>query len=450
MLGCNNNNNFSFKLILSCIIGNALEWYDFIIYGYFAPILGQLFFPAGDRYSQLMYSFGALAAGFIARPIGAIVFGHIGDRTSRILVLMLSIYVMSIPTAIIGCLPTYAQIGFFAPLLLTILRILQGLAIGGEYTGSMVFLVEHAPKHKQGFFGSLATCSLLMGVILGSAVASFTMHIFTPAQLNSFGWRIPFVLSMVGCAIGIYVRRHLNDDPQQSILNKTKKSSPSLIPIKELFNKYLNQIFIIIALDALTAIGFFTLVIFLPSYFQEYLNIPNTITQYINTTNMIIFAITTVIGGCVADRIGYKLALLYPCVILIVITYPVFTLFPVEGIFSVAIAQTILVSVMGLFFGVIPITLVKMFPVEVRCSGIAIAHNISMACFGGTAPLMATYLIKKTDHNLLSPAYLLIFGAVVSLFSLLFINKKTIKEITATSCEIVEENSAQVTEISES
>ena len=199
------------KLILSCVIGNALEWYDFIIYGYFAPILGQLFFPTTDRYSQLMCSFGALAAGFVTRPLGAVLFGHIGDKSSRIIVLMLSIYIMSIPTTLIGCLPTYAQIGWLAPLLLTVFRILQGLAIGGEYTSSMVFLVEHAPIDKRGFLGSWATCSLIIGVIIGSSVVTFITHFLTPQQVLSFGWRIPFILSMFGCAIGIYVRRHLKD-----------------------------------------------------------------------------------------------------------------------------------------------------------------------------------------------------------------------------------------------
>ncbi|MGD0465283.1 MAG: MFS transporter [Gammaproteobacteria bacterium] len=415
------------KLILSCIIGNALEWYDFIIYGYFAPILGQLFFPAADRYSQLMCSFGALAAGFLTRPIGAVLFGHIGDKSSRIVVLMLSIYIMSIPTTLIGCLPTYEQIGWLAPFLLTLFRILQGLAIGGEYTSSMVFLVEHAPVNKRGFLGSWATCSLIIGVIIGSSVVTFIMHFLTKEQVLSFGWRIPFILSMFGCAIGIYVRRHLKDS-KESFLHNKQQSSPSFIPIKELFNKYLDKILIVISLDALTAIGFFTLVIFLPSYFKEYLQISDTAAQCINTTNMIIFAVTTLMGGWISDQIGYKLTLFYPCLAFITISYFAFALFQSEGLLSIFTGQTILVCMMGIFFGAIPVTLAGLFPSEVRCSGISIAHNISMACFGGTAPLAATYLIQQTEHDLLSPSYLLIIGAVISLISIAFLSKKTIKD----------------------
>lgn len=414
------------RLILSCVIGNALEWYDFIIYGYFAPILGQLFFPTSDRYSQLMYSFGALAAGFIARPLGAIFFGHIGDKSSRIVVLMLSIYIMSIPTALIGCLPTYHQIGWLAPLLLTICRILQGLAIGGEFTGSMVFLIEHAPNNKQGFLGSWATCSLIIGVIIGSSIVTFITHFLTAEQVSAFGWRIPFIISIFGCAIGIYVRRHLHES-KESFLHNKQKSLPSLIPIQELFNKYLKKIMVVISLDALTAIGFFTLVIFMPSYFKEYLNIPDATAQYINTINMVIFAIMTLIGGWTADKIGYKATLFYPCLAMMTVSYFVFTLFELDGLFPVFIGQAILVCMMGIFFGAIPIALTSLFPLEVRCSGISVAHNISMACFGGTAPLMATYIIQKTNNNLLSPSYLLIIGAIVSLISIAFVKGRYIK-----------------------
>ena len=415
------------KLIVSCVIGNALEWYDFIIYGYFAPILGQLFFPSSDRYSQLMCSFGALAAGFLARPIGAVLFGHIGDKTSRIVVLMLSIYIMSIPTTLIGCLPTYEQIGWLAPLLLTIFRILQGLAIGGEYTSSMVFLIEHAPLNKRGFFGSWATCSLIIGVIIGSSIVTFIMHFLTPTQVRTFGWRIPFILSMFGCAIGVYVRRHLHDI-KESFIPNNEQASPSFIPIKELFNKYLDKIFIVISLDSLTAVGFFMLVIFLPSYFREYLHIPDTVTQYINTTNMIIFAIMTLIGGLASDQIGHKTTLFYPCLLFIIISYYAFTLFQLNGVLPVFIGQTILVCTMGLFFGAIPVSLIGLFPPEVRCSGLSISHNISMACFGGTAPLVATYIIKQTEQDLLSPAYLLIIAATISLISIAFLSNKVLKD----------------------
>lgn len=414
------------RLILSCVIGNSLEWYDFIIYGYFAPILGQLFFPTSDRYSQLMYSFGALAAGFIARPLGAIFFGHIGDKSSRIVVLMLSIYVMSIPTALIGLLPTYEHIGWLAPLLLTICRILQGLAIGGEFTGSMVFLIEHAPNNKQGFLGSWATCSLIIGVIIGSSIVTLVTHVLTTEQLYTFGWRIPFIISIFGCIIGIYVRKHLHDS-KESFLHNKQKSLPSLVPIQELFNKYLNKIMVVISLDALTATGFFTLVIFMPSYFKEYLNIPDVTAQYINTINMVIFAIMTLIGGWMSDKIGYKATLFYPCLAIIAVSYFVFTLFELDGLFPIFIGQTILVCMMGVFFGAIPVALASLFPLEVRCSGISIAHNISMACFGGTAPLMATYIIQKTNNNLLSPSYLLIIGAIISLISIAFVKGRYIK-----------------------
>ena len=269
---------------------------------------------------------GVLAAGFIARPLGAILFGHIGDKSSRLIVLMLSIYIMSIPTTLIGCLPTYQHIGLLAPLLLTILRIMQGLAIGGEFTGSMVFLIEHANKNQRGFLGSWASCGSIIGIIIGSGIVSIIMHVFTPEQVRDFGWRIAFLLSMLGCIIGVYVRRHLHEDHKESLINKAKHSSPSFIPIKELINKYLDKIFVIFMLDALTGIGFFTLVMFLPSYFREYIGISDHTTQYLSTANMIIFAIMTLFGGWISDKIGYKNSLCYPCIAFIILSYPLFNL----------------------------------------------------------------------------------------------------------------------------
>jgi MHS family proline/betaine transporter-like MFS transporter len=249
------------------------------------------------------------------------------------------------------------------------------------------------------------------------------MRVFPPEQVRSFGWRIAFLLSMVGCAIGIYVRRHLQDDRQQSIINAQKQSPPSFVPIKELFNKYLDKILIVFSLDALTGIGFFTLVIFLPSYFREYIDLSDLTTQYLSTTNMIIFAAMTLFGGWISDKVGYKNTLLYPCIAFILISYPVFNLFQTGGIFTIFIGQTLLICMMGFFYGVIPIALFDIFPLEVKCSGISFAHNISMACMGGTAPLMATYVIKHTNHNLLSPAYLLIAAAFMSLIAVLILQK---------------------------
>lgn len=411
------------KVILSSMIGNALEWYDFVIYAHFSAIIGALFFPDSDAFARLMCTFGVFAAGFLARPLGAIFFGHIGDKFSRKYALLLSIYVMAIPTALIGCLPGYNEIGLWAPFLLTILRILQGLAIGGEFTGSMIFMVEHAQDHNRGIVGSWATFSLIAGVILGSGVATL-LNTFLPTEdLMSWGWRLPFIFSIFGSLIGSYMRRSLSD-PQAYVELKEERKSHSM-PLKELFSTHMSKIILVIFIDFLTAIGFFIIVSFLPSYLQEksYLNIPSTLALSINTVNMIIFAGMTLIGGALSDRYGRKNLMRYPALGFIIFSYPLFLLLKTGIYANIFIGQFLMVVMMGLFFGTIPATLVEIFPAHVRFTGLSFAHNMSMALFGGTAPVMAIHGIKMTQ-NILFPAVLLMIAAALTLSGIAFLKDR--------------------------
>ncbi len=209
------------------MIGNAIEWYDFVIYGYFAVIFGTLFFPNADPLAQLLASWGVFWTGFLARPLGSLVFGHIGDKTSRKGALALSIYIMAIPTALMGCLPTFEQIGLAAPLLLILMRTCQGFAIGGEFTGSMVFIVEHAPQSKRGFFGSFASFSAVIGVILGSTFVAALNAYLSTESMQSFGWRIPFIVSILGSVVVGYMRSNLNDP---TVYLEVKANVPENVP----------------------------------------------------------------------------------------------------------------------------------------------------------------------------------------------------------------------------
>jgi len=409
------------QLLLSCMIGNALEWYDFVIYGYFAVILGGLFFPHADPITQILMSWGVFWSGFLARPLGSVVFGHIGDKVSRKFALSLSIYVMAIPTALMGCLPTYEQIGLLAPTLLIFFRTLQGFAIGGEFTGSMVFLVEHAPMKKRGMWGSWASFSAVLGVILGSAMVALLAFYLSEGQIQSWAWRLPFLISIVGSLVGGYMRKRLIDP---SIYLEVKENSKKeSVPVKELFIHHRSKIGQIILLDFLTAIGFFIVAIFLATYFKTYLKVADNIVLSINTLNMGVFAVFILVGGWLSDRIGRKFTLGLPCIGFIILSYPVFQLFQTGDYFILATAQAILASLMGIFFGTIPTTLAEILPTHVRCSGLSIAHNISMAIFGGGAPFVATELIQKTG-DLASPAYLLVIASLLSFSALFFITER--------------------------
>lgn len=409
------------QVLISSMIGNALEWYDFVIYGYFAATFGSLFFPPSNPVTQILASWVVFWLGFIARPLGSVVFGHIGDKISRKYALTLSIYLMAIPTALMGCLPTYAQIGLAAPILLIIFRAIQGFAIGGEFSGSMVFLVEHAPSNQRGLWGSWSSFSAVIGVIIGSLLITTLNGTLSADNMQHWGWRIPFIVSVLGSVVGGYIRNCLTD-PAIYLAAKKKKHKEST-PLKELFVSHKSKMGLIILLDFLTAIGFFIVAIFLATYFRVYLKYPDKIALAINTFSMCIFALAIFFGGKLSDRFGRKKTLGYPCVAFILFSYPLFSLMETASPMGLLGIQSLLAFFMGVFFGTIPSALVEIMPTHVRFSGLSIAHNLSMAIFGGSTPLLITYFIRHYN-NLMVPAYFLIAAGMLSLSSLIFMKER--------------------------
>ncbi|QOL19568.1 MFS transporter [Candidatus Bodocaedibacter vickermanii] len=417
------------RIILSCMIGNALEWYAFVIFGFFAPTISQLFFPGSSETVGLIKAFALFGMAFIARPLGAIIFGHIGDKFSRKNALLLSIFVMAIPTVLIGCLPTYESVGVLAPVLLSILLVAQGFAIGGEFTGSMVFMIESAQPHQRGLIGSWATFSCVFGVILGSLVSLMCTTVYSPEEILAGAWRIPFVLTLAGTLVGTYIRKNVAE-PKTYLDHKAERKSHAF-PLKELFTEHSRSIVSVVLIDFITAIGFFLLVIFLPTYLQSpvYLGLDADYAMKINTFNMVIFALTTLVGGALSDRYGRKTVFMYVAGILLIGGYPIFQLFHVNWEFGPLVAQFILAVHIGLFFGVIPAGLSEIFPSHLRFTGLSVSHNISMALFGGSAPLLATGLIELT-HDLAAPGILLMVAAVFCLMGMpLYEDKYKVKTI---------------------
>ncbi len=409
------------RLLLSCMIGNSLEWYDFVIYGYFAAQLGALFFPGSDPLLQLLASWGVFWTGYLSRPLGSIFFGHIGDKIGRKSMLTLSIYFMAIPTTFMGCLPTYDQVGISATIILIMLRTLQGFAMGGEFTGTMVFLVEHAPNSKRGLWGSFASFSAIIGIIIGSLLVTATNYCFSEDEMGNFGWRIPFLVSIFGSIIGGYMRSKLVE-PDIYIATKTKVKNQYSLPLKCLFSEHKLAMLWIMLLDVLTSIGFFIVAIFLATYFRTYLHYSSNVALGINSFNMCIFATFTFLGGWLSDKKGRKPVLGYACLGFILFSYPLFLLLVTGNFYALIAAQAGLALMMGFFYGALPTALAELMPTHIRGSGLSISHNICVSIFGGGTPIMATYLIEYT-HNLASPAFLLIAAGFISLIPLLFIRE---------------------------
>lgn len=414
------------RVILSCMIGNALEWYDFALYGYFATTIGALFFPKFSVFASLMATFGIFAAGFIMRPIGGLIFGHIGDKIGRKKALLWSIYLMAIPTALIGLLPTYEQIGWLAPLFLTLIRLAQGLSMGGEFTGSMIFVVEHAGQNNRGIYGSWVVFSLLLGILIGSATATFTCYFLSEDQLFSWGWRIPFLLSIVGGFVGSAMRRMIKEPQQFAKAKELHKESST--PIVDLFKYHSKTIIYVITLELTLSVGFYLIVTFMNNFLTALLNFDMVTSLLMTSISMVAMGISIPIAGLISDKIGRKPVLLSAALAFMLFAYPLFL--ALEGSPLVALfAQISLSFLMGVFFAPIPATLVELFPMKVRYSGLAISHSISMAVFGGSAPLMATWLIQETGNNA-APALYLCVASFISALALLFLKDRYKSELT--------------------
>jgi MHS family proline/betaine transporter-like MFS transporter len=412
--------NYIRRVILSCMIGNALEWYDFALYGYFATTIGSLFFPKFSTVASLMATFGIFAAGFIMRPLGGIIFGHIGDKIGRKNALLWSIYLMAIPTTLIGLLPTYEQIGWLAPLLLTVIRLAQGLSMGGEFTGSMVFVVENAQTRNRGLYGSWVVFSLLVGILIGSAVATFICYFLSEDQVMGWGWRIPFILSVVGGFVGSLMRRTMHE-PEEFAQAKLHHKEYAM-PVLELFKHHSKTIAYVVTIEMALAISFYLIITFINNFLTALLEVDRVTSLMMTTTSMVVMGITIPISGWLSDKIGRKAVLIPSVLAFSFFSYPLFMALE-SGFETALMAQIALSFIMGVYFAPYPATLVELFPVTVRYSGLAVSHSISMALFGGTAPFIATGLIHLTNNNA-APGLYLALASLISAAALFFLKDR--------------------------
>jgi MHS family proline/betaine transporter-like MFS transporter len=406
------------RTVVTSMIGNLFEWYDFALFGYFAPIIGKLFFPSHDTITQLLAAYGAFAAGYLARPLGGLLFGHIGDRYGRKKALVLTIILMAIPTAIIGFLPTYNDIGITASVLLIMLRLLQGISMGGNYSGSITFTTEHSPQNNRGLIGSFAVTSCLMGLLLGSGTAALCSTIFGEAQLESWGWRIPFLLGIFICLVGYYIRRTVPESPAY----ESAKKSGELIsnPIKTLFRNYSPVLFAMVMVVMLHDLSFYILFMYMPTHLSEFLSLDKSAAFTINTLNMVFVILFTLGSAWLSDSYGRKRMMGIAAVLFIVGTIPLIAVIneSANNLVYIFLAQTLLAVGVGGYFGPLPAFMVEAFPTKIRNSAISATTNLSGPIFGGTAPLIVTFLIDMTGSTMI-PAFYLTAGAVISLIALM-------------------------------
>jgi MFS transporter, MHS family, proline/betaine transporter len=406
------------RTIAAGAIGNVLEWYDFGLFGFFAPVISRLFFPSHDELASLVGTYGVFATGFLMRPFGGLIFGYIGDRLGRKRALELSVLLMAVPTTLMALLPTYAQAGVGASLLLTLFRLLQGLSVGGEYIGSMSFLSEHAPPGRRAFLGSFSSSSVILGSLSGSGVAALLTGLLSEADFLAWGWRLPFLGGILIGLVGFWLRMGVDESP--SFLEARDKGGLADNPIKAAIGHNLGSIAVTLGLTGISAVGFYLPFVWLPTWLARINQPPLDQSKALTASTIALVAllILTPLTALVADRVGKKPMFLASAIGYAVLTYPLFLLLQTGTFCAAVVAGLVFAACNSLYSGCMAATMVELFPTRTRYSGVAIGYNAGQAILGGTAPLIATGLIELSGNNLLPAVYLMICSVMAGIASL--------------------------------
>jgi MHS family proline/betaine transporter-like MFS transporter len=408
------------RTALAGAVGNLLEWYDFGLFGFFAPVLARQFMPAENRLAALLGTFGVFAIGFLVRPLGGIMLGYVGDRLGRKRALELSVLLMAGSTTLLGLLPTYAAIGVAAPLLLTLARLLQGLSGGGEFIGSMSFLAEHAPPGRRGFVGSWSSFSAVLGALLGSGTAALSTGLLSEEQLAAWGWRWPFLAGLLIGVLGFWLRMGVQESPSFLKAQETGELAPN--PLAETLRNDRGAIATTLGLTAFIAVGYYLPFVWLPTWLAH-VNRPHLAESQAlaaNTIALVVLLLLTPLTALVSDRVGRKPMFLAAALGYAILSYPVFLLMTAGTFGSALVGGLVFAACGSLFAGCMAATMVELFPTRTRYTGVAIGYNGGQALLGGTAPLVGTALIHLTG-DALAPAYYLMAWAVVGGVACLFI-----------------------------
>lgn len=410
-----NDKSHNLGTVFAGVIGNLMEWYDFALYGYFASILSRLFFPPGDPVASTLATWGIFAAGFIMRPLGSAIFGYIGDKWGRRKALLISVILMGIPTFLLGTLPTYQMIGLTAPILLLIIRLLQGLSVGGEFSSSVTYIVETSPIKRRGLSGSWANVGGMSGMLLGSGLAALITNTFSSSFVDVWGWRIPFLFGGI-IAIAATILRH-NLSPSQ-LFHKHQEKHADRSPLKIVFQQNKRQLIQAFFFASGYATLFYIPFVYLPDYLNQNFNIPLSEGLRVNTIGTACMIALIPVMGYISDRFLRRRKLLLIAFSLVgILAYPVFLLFTQTGFITLLGAQLIFSILVAVPLGTAPALMVEFFPTQDRLTGYSLSYNTAMAVVGGSTPIIASWLISQTGFVQI-PALYLAALAIVSIIAL--------------------------------
>ncbi|WP_233828268.1 MFS transporter [Paraburkholderia sp. ZP32-5] len=406
----------SWRLVAAASIGNALEWFDLVVYGFFAVIISRLFFPAGNDTVSLLLTLGTFGVSFFMRPLGAIVIGAYSDRAGRKAALTLSIGLMMCGTLIIAILPTYQSIGVAAPLILVLARLMQGFSAGGEFGSATAFLAEHVPG-RRGFYASWQLASQGLTTLLAAGFGAVLTGTLSPEQMASWGWRVPFIFGLLIGPVALYIRAKLDETPEFLAAETTQT------PVRDTFATQKVRLVIAMGVVILGTVSAY-LMLFMPTYGVKQLGLaPSAAFAAISVTGLIQMVLSPV-AGHLSDRHGPTRIMLIAAALLLVLIYPAFVYLIAHPSFGTLIAWQIIFGVLvSGYFGATPGLLSEIFPVQTRTTGMSLAYNIAVTIFGGFGPFIIAWLIGATGSKA-APSFYVIFAAVLSIAALIGARRK--------------------------
>ena len=389
-------------------IGNILEWYDFTVYAYLAAIIGGKFFDSTDQNTAILATFAVFGVGFVARPVGGLLIGLMGDRYGRKPALMLTIMLIAGSTFLIGILPTYASIGVAAPVLLVLARLAQGLSAGGEWGGAASFLVEWAPATRRAQYGTLHPCAVCAGLLLGSGVTGALTTILGADVMADWGWRIPFLLGALIGPLGLLIRRRIHETP----VFRQARQGGATAPAQGF--SMLRTMLLAFAFPAIQSVVVYLFLSYFPTFSQRYVGLSAGTSLWSASLATLVMGLSCVASGLLSDLLGRKRCMLVACLFFVLASYPLLW-FVLNGAStaSVMLVQILFAAACGLFLGGMPAALVEMFPTTRRLTGLTTAYNLQSMVFGGFAPFIASWLIATTGVPI-SISYFIIGTALLS------------------------------------
>ena len=416
-------NGQDYKTLSLAALGGALEFYDFIIFVFFAAVIGELFFPPDiPEWLRQVQTFAIFAAGYLARPLGGIIMAHFGDKVGRKKMFSLSILLMALPTLAIGALPTYASIGIAAPILMLLMRVLQGAAIGGEVPGAWVFVAEHVPEKRIGFACGTLTAGLTAGILLGSLVATVLNTTLSPAAMRDHGWRIPFFLGGLFGLLAMYLRRWLHETPVFKQMQQRKALSEKL-PLQTVLTNHKRAIVISMLLTWLLSACIVVVILMAPTLMQKQHGISAALSLQANSFATIMLLFGCVIAGWLVDRFGAARTLMAGSVLLAFFSWNFFH--QLDGAPEMLFVWYGLAGLSVGVVGVVPFVMVKAFPAAVRFTGISFSYNVAYAIFGGLTPISVTLMMQLTP---MAPAWYVLSLALIGLLVGLWLQSEKQRE----------------------